>query len=363
MRGIYLLAWLVVGLLATVPAAALDGPPSAKPALAPAAALAGGPRAAPAAEPGEPSAPVPADSREEVEQLRARLERLEAAQASLPRSLHAFPLPARLEFAGEAVPLGRWDVAERLEREFLLSLGNPAQVVLWLKRSARYFLYIERELARAGLPDDLKYVAVIESALLPGAYSHASALGIWQFIASTARRYGLAVTSGWDERRNPERSTTAALAYLRELRQRFAEWPLALAAYNAGETRVDQAMRHQGVTSYYQLALADETERYVFRALAAKLILSAPERYGFEVPHEQRYRPHDADVIVLDLHDRTTVAELARQAGSFYRELKALNPEIVDDWLGKGRYALRVPKGHGPILRAGLPGRVGSPVR
>ena len=313
----------------------------------------------------ELATPEPPDLREEFDQLRARLDRLEAVHARLPRSLHAFPLPARFEFAGEAVPLDRWDVAERLEREFLLSLGNPAQVVLWLKRSARYFPYIERELARAGLPDDLKYVAVIESALLPGAYSHASALGIWQFIASTAKRYGLAVTTGWDERRNPERSTAAALAFLQELRQRFSSWPLALAAYNTGETRIDQAMRHQGVSTYYQLALSDESERYVFRALAAKLVLSEPERYGFEVPHEQRYRPHDADVIVIDLRERVSVAELARQAGSFYRELKALNPEIVDDWLGKGRYALRVPRGHGPILRGGLgsAARTGPPPR
>jgi hypothetical protein len=342
MRGTRLIAWLSVSLLSAAPAPALDVDPT------PGAGAHGA-----------------AEFRAELDRLRTRLEELEAGQAALSRALHAFELPARLDFAGEAVPLARWDVAERLEREFLLSLGNPAQVVLWLKRSARYFPYIERELGRAGLPDDLKYVAVIESALLPSADSHASALGIWQFIASTARRYGLAVTSGWDERRNPERSTAAALTYLRELRRRFADWPLALAAYNAGEARIDQAMRHQGVSSYYQLALPVETERYVFRALAAKLILSEPERYGFEVPHEQRYRAYDADVVGIELRDRVAVAELARQAGSFYRELKAFNPEIVDDWLGKGRYVIRVPKGHGPALRAALGGaiRVSSPGR
>jgi soluble lytic murein transglycosylase-like protein len=312
----------------------------------------------PAAPPAAPTPAEAADLRAELDALRARLERLEAEKRSPPRALHAFELPPRLEFAGEPVPLARWDVAERLEREFLLSLGNPAQVVLWLKRSARYFPYIERELGRAGLPEDLKYVAVIESALLPTAYSHASALGIWQFISATARRYGLAVTSGWDERRNPERSTAAALAYLRELRQRFADWPLALAAYNAGEGRIEQALRLQGVASYYQLALPLESERYVFRALAAKLILAEPERYGFEVPHEQRYRPYDADVVTIELRERVAVAELARQAGSFYRELKALNPEIVDDWLGKGRYAIRVPKGHGLRATTGGPVRV-----
>jgi soluble lytic murein transglycosylase-like protein len=313
------------------------------------------PAAATEAEP-VPAVPETVELPAELARLRMRLERLEAGQSGVTRAVHAFELPASMRYAGESVPLGRWDVAERLEREFLLSLGNPAQVVLWLKRSARYFPYIERELARAGLPDDLKYVAVIESALLPGAYSHASALGIWQFITATARRYGLAVTSGWDERRNPERSTAAALAYLRELRQRFGDWPLALAGYNTGEGRIEQAMRHQGVSTYYQLALSEETERYVFRVLAAKLILAEPEGHGFEVPHERRYRPHDGDVVTIDLRDRMAVTELARRAGSFYRELKALNPEIVDEWLGKGRYAIRVPKGHGPAFRAALEG-------
>jgi soluble lytic murein transglycosylase-like protein len=347
MRGTGLSAWLSVSLLAVAPAAATEAE------LTPASA----------------TTEIPT----ELARLRLRLERLEAGQSAAPRAIHTFALPATVQFAGESVPLHRWDVAERLEREFLLSLGNPAQVVLWLKRSARYFPYIERELARAGLPEDLKYVAVIESALLPGAYSHASALGIWQFISATARRYGLAVTSGWDERRNPERATAAALAYLRELHQRFGDWPLALAGYNTGEGRVDQAMRHQGVSNYYQLALSEETERYVFRVLAAKLILSDPEQHGFEVSHEQRYRPHDGDVVTVELRERVAVTELARRAGSFYRELKSLNPEIVDDWLGKGRYAIRVPRGHGPAFRAALEGGVrhsgpgredrGSPLR
>src|SRR5262249_10583503 len=178
MRGFWVMAVIGACLLGAGPAAAVDDESSTVPAQ------------------------EIADLRAEVERLRARLDWLEAGQGALPRALHTFELPAKLEFAGEAVPLTRWDVAERLEREFLLAVGNPAQVVLWLKRSSRYFPYIERELARAGLPEDLKYVAVIESALLPGAYSHASALGIWQFIASTAKRYGLSVTTGWDERRN-----------------------------------------------------------------------------------------------------------------------------------------------------------------
>ena len=289
---------------------------------------------------------------EEVESLRAelralkeRVEGLEGGLVAALQALHVHALPDAMQFASEPVPLDRWDVRERLEREFLLTAGNRAQVVLWLKRSARYFPYIEGELRRAGLPDDLKYVAVIESALLPTALSPASALGIWQFIPATGRRYGLAVTAWWDERRNPEASTAAALAYLKDLHARFGSWPLALAGYNAGEGRVEGALAQQGVSSYYQLALPSETERYVFRALAAKLILSEPRRYGFQLPAEQLYRPHEADTVEVWVRNRILVADLARASGSFYREIKELNPGILQDQLPKGRYLIRIPKG------------------
>jgi hypothetical protein len=283
--------------------------------------------------------------RSEVRALREHVERLESGLIAARQALHAHAVPDAIQFASEPVPLDRWDVRERLEREFLLTLGNPGQVVLWLKRSARYFPYIEGELRKAGLPDDLKYVAVIESALLPTALSPASALGIWQFIPSTGRHYGLAVTAWWDERRNPESSTAAALAYLKDLRARFGSWPLALAGYNAGEGRVEAALARQGVASYYQLALPSETERYVFRALAAKLILSEPRRYGLQLPAEQLYRPHEADTVEVWVRSRLLVADLARASGSFYREIKELNPGILQDQLPKGRYLIRIPKG------------------
>jgi hypothetical protein len=295
--------------------------------------------------------------RAEVALLRARLAELEGGLAVTLRALHVYDAPATLDFAGQRVPLDRWDVAERLEREFLLSVANRAQVVLWLKRSARYFPYIEHELRRSGLPDDLKHVAVIESALLPTVYSSANALGIWQFIAPTARRYGLTVSPWWDERRNPEASTRAALAYLRDLHGRFRDWPLALAAYNAGEGRVDQALRQQGVPSYYQLALPLETERYVFRAFAAKVILSDPERYGFQLQAEQLYQTRPVDVVEVQVRDRILLSELARAGASFYREIRELNPELVHDHLPKGQYRLRIPEGHGARFLANLAAR------
>jgi hypothetical protein len=315
--------------------------------------------------------------REQVENLTAELETLRglvtdlAAQVARTRpALHSYRLPQTIEFAGKSVPLDRWDVAERLEREFYLALAQPAQVIFWLKRSARYFPYIEERLAAAGLPEDLKYVAVVESALSPRAYSWAHASGIWQFIPDTARGYRLRLTRAWDERRDPERSTAAAIAYLTDLHRRFADWPLALAAYNAGEGRVETAMKQQGVTEYYQLALPIETERYFFRVLAAKLILDEPGRHGFEVPLEERYAPHPTDTVSVRVVGHMEVRELAAASGSFYREIKALNPAIMGDVLPAGQYDVRVPQGLGVRLTAALPtlerrmaGREARPVR
>ena len=292
----------------------------------------------------------------EVEALREQVESIAAALAQARAAMHSHRLPESIVYAGHTVPLDRWDVAERLEREFYVSLGSPAQVILWLKRSARYFPYIEAELRRAGLPDDLKYVAVVESALLPRALSWARASGIWQFMAQTARGYGVRVTPAWDERRDPARSTAAALAYLRDLQASFKDWPLALAAYNAGEGRVRGAMSRQGVSTYYQLSLPLETERYFFRILAAKLILEDPARYGFEVPPEERYSPHATEVVTLRVVGHVTVAEIAEAVGSFYRQTKALNPAIMADSLPEGRYEVRIPEGQRATFEAALPG-------
>ena len=292
----------------------------------------------------------------EVEALREQVESLASGLAQARAAMHSHRLPESIVYAGHTVPLDRWDVAERLEREFYVSLGSPANVILWLKRSARYFPYIESELKRAGLPDDLKYVAVVESALLPRALSWARASGIWQFMAETARGYNLRVTPAWDERRDAARSTAAALAYLRDLHASFKDWPLALAAYNAGEGRVRGAMSRQGVSTYYQLSLPLETERYFFRILAAKLILEDPARYGFEVPPEERYSPHATEVVTLRVVGHVTVGEIAEAADSFYRQMKALNPAMMGDALPEGRYELRVPQGQRATFEAAMPG-------
>ena len=364
------LAVTLLVLLATVPAHAIaqqaipapmvDQEPDEEPATEPDAIAEDGP--GPATAEGPPEDDEMFALRDRVETLSAELEALREQVESIASSLaqtragmHSHRLPESIVYAGHTVPLDRWDVAERLEREFYLSLGSPAQVILWLKRSARYFPYIEAELKRAGLPDDLKYVAVVESALLPRALSWARASGIWQFMAETAQGYRLRVTTAWDERRDPARSTAAALAFLRDLHVSLKDWPLALAAYNAGEGRVRGAMSRQGVSTYYQLSLPLETERYFFRILAAKLILEDPARYGFEVPPEERYSPHATDVVTLRVVGHVTVGELAGAAGSFYRQMKALNPAMMADSLPEGRYEVRIPEGQRAVFEAALP--------
>ena len=166
---------------------------------------------------------------------------------------------------------------------------------MWLKRGARYFPYITRQLKEAGMPEDLKYLAVAESALLRGVRSPAGAVGAWQFMPFTARRYGLRVDRWIDERRNFGKSTVAALAYLRELHDEFGSWTLAMAAYNCGETRVRKTIEEQGRRNYYELHLPRETMRYIFRIISAKIILQNPKKYGYDLPPERLYGPVPAE--------------------------------------------------------------------
>ena len=264
--------------------------------------------------------------------------------------------PKHLELCGERVPLQLPFVAEQLDREFTIAVYDRAQVVMWLKRARRYFPYISKQLKAAGLPDDLKYLAVAESALLHKIRSPAGAVGTWQFIPGTARRYGLRVNHWFDDRRNMQKATRAAIAYLKDLRQEFGSWSLAMAAYNCGERRLRREMEEQGVRDYYNLYLPDETMRYVFRIMAAKIILEHPERYGYHLPPDQLYRPRPADSLTLTLAAKRHLRDLARAAHTTVRRLRELNPELRTYYLPRGTHTLRVPQGQA----AGLAQRLAS---
>ena len=257
----------------------------------------------------------------------------------------AYTFPSELSLCGEKAPLHVPQVWEALDREFTIAVYNHAQVILWLKRSARYFPTIEKKLKEMGMPDDIKYLAVAESDLMIYAYSPAGAGGPWQFIKPTASRYGLRQGRFFDDRFSFERSTEAALNYLKELHDEFGSWTLAMAAYNCGEARIESEMKQQGEDSYYRLNLPLETERYVLRILAIKVILSNPEKYGYRLGDELRYKPQQVDVIEVNFPGPLHMRTLAKACGSHLKEVKELNPEILGYYFPEGKYEIRLPKG------------------
>ncbi len=263
-----------------------------------------------------------------------------------------FRLPEQLYLCGEAVPRNDPAVNEALDREFTLTLWSRAQTTMWLKRGNRYFPELEAKLRARLLPLDLKYVVLVESDLRPGAKSPAGAAGPWQFMGPTALRFQLKLNDTVDERLEFSVATDAALNYLEKLHQLFHNWALALAAYNAGEGRIDKAIAVQGVNSFYYLSLPEETERYVHRVLAAKIVLEDPGRYGYEIPPDQLYPPFTYDEVALTLPQEVTVRRLAEACGSYYKAFKTLNPWIKGASLGAGTYRLKLPPGSAARFQA-----------
>lgn len=265
--------------------------------------------------------------------------------AAFPSLESAIRIKGPLYFCGEFVPLHLPEVRERLEKELLLMLWDRAQVILWLKRTGRYFPHIETVFRGAGMPDDLKYVAVIESALRPKAGSGRGARGIWQFIASTAGNYELTVDRFIDERRNFYFATRAAASYLRDLHDQFGSWTLACAAYNMGEQGLEKRINMQEVQDYYHLHLPEETQRYVLRAIAAKLILTDPARYGFDMHPEDYYKPRRFDRVKLRAKYPTPLTLVAKAAGTYYKDIRDLNPQILSEVIPPGQHVLFLPEG------------------
>ena len=269
------------------------------------------------------------------------------AAEPVPSLVSAVRVEGPLDFCGESLPLNDFEVRERLEKELLLILWDRPQVILWLKRSTRYFPYIEDLLAAHNMPEDLKYIAVVESALLPHAGSPQGAIGYWQFMKQTGRNFGLTVDENIDERRNFFASTRAAVAYLQELHELFGSWTLAAAAYNLGEDRLLAEKKSQKVDNFYEFYLPVETQRYVFKIIAVKLILSDPSRYGFHLQQKDYYRPVTFDRVKITLPGRMPLYLVARAAGTYFKQIKDLNPEIRGSELPKGTHIIAVPTGTG----------------
>ena len=267
---------------------------------------------------------------------------------------HDFPLPKTLSLCGEPMPLQVPWVWEMLDREFNITVWDRAQVFMYLKRAGRYFPYIEKKLREKGMPDDLKYLAVAESALLTYSRSKKGARGPWQFMTLAARSNGLRKDRVVDERLSFERSTEAALENLNRLKEKFGSWALAMAAYNGGETRLKKAIQEQKIKEYYRLNLPLETERYVFRIAAIKIILENPERYGYHLSDERTYQPMVYDAVEVKLKGSLAIMEIAESLGTTFKRLKELNPQFLKDYIPTGRHFIRVPPGMGIKLKSTL---------
>jgi hypothetical protein len=250
-----------------------------------------------------------------------------------------------LNFCGESVPLDKQEVRERLEKELLVTLWNRPQIILWMKRSGRYMPFIEETLKQNNMPEDLKYLAIIESSLISHVSSSKGAKGYWQFMEETGKRYGLKVDSDVDERRNFFSSTNAAISYLKKLYEYFGSWTLAAAAYNMGEEGLKTETMVQKEGNYYNLYLPAETQQYIFRAISAKVILSNPKKYGFELTKESLYPPLQFDRVELMCDQDTPVSIIAQAAGTSFKVIRDLNPEIRGHYLVKGRHIILIPRG------------------
>jgi hypothetical protein len=260
-------------------------------------------------------------------------------------NVYALPMPDGLNFAGEEVPVHNPDIRERMDRELLVNTYWQSNSLLLFKRAHKFFPIIEPILKEEGVPDDLKYLAVIESGLTQ-AVSPARATGFWQIMKTTGREYGLEVNDNVDERYNIEKATRVACEYLKKSKKRFGSWTAAAAAYNAGNAGVSRRMDSQNVNSYYDLLLGEETGRYVFRIIALKEIMSNPQKYGFNYGAADLYTPIETYKVSVD----TTVTDLvnfAERYGLNYKILKIHNPWLREPHLNnksRKQYFIEIPK-------------------
>jgi hypothetical protein len=233
-----------------------------------------------------------------------------------------------MSLAGEEIPMGDFGVREALDRELIINTYRHSSTILYLKRASRWFPVMEEILAEEGIPDDFKYLCVIESGMSQ-AVSPAGASGFWQFMKKTAPEYGLEVSTTVDERYHVEKATRAACQYLRESYLLFGSWSLSAASYNMGRAGVTKRLKEQGVEEYWDLHLNEETARYVYRMLAVKKVLSSPESFGFKLRESDLYKPYNYRVITIEA-SITDLSAFALENGSNLNELKSLNP-----WLRK----------------------------
>lgn len=261
--------------------------------------------------------------------------------------LQATPeVPQSVTFCGQRIDLTRFDRYERMDRELLAFTYMHSTSIQMIKKANRYFPIVEPILKKNGIPDDFKFLMVIESNLNPNARSSAGAAGLWQFMKTTGREYGLEVNDNIDERYHVEKATAAACQYLKDAYEKYQDWVAVAASYNAGQARISSQLEKQYVKDALDLHLVEETARYVYRIIAAKIMFQDPTRFGFELKASQLYQPIPYREIVIDF-EISNLAEWALKHGTTYSMLKIMNPWLRQDFLqNKSRrtYILQIPK-------------------
>ena len=258
--------------------------------------------------------------------------------------VYALKTPENISFCNEEVPLELLDVRERLDRELLVNTYWQSNMLLLIKRSYRFFPLIEKILKEEDVPQDFKYLAVIESGL-ENVRSPKGAKGIWQIMSGTAREYGLEVNKNVDERYNLELSTRAACKYLKKAKDKFGSWTLAAAAYNRGIMGISRNLSRQKVENYYDLLLGRETSRYIFRILAVKEIMENANNYGFIFQENDLYKPYEIRKIELDTAI-SNITDFSKKMGINYKTMKLHNPWLLENHLNnksRKKYILKIP--------------------
>jgi len=257
----------------------------------------------------------------------------------------SWELPDSVSFAGELMPLENFDTRESLDRELNATAYRHGSTLLTIKRAGRYFPEIEKILKEYQIPDDFKYLACAESDM-SNVISPAGATGFWQIMEGTGKEYGMIINKEVDQRYNIEQSTIFACRFFRKAYERYGSWTMAAAAYNNGMNGLDEQVEIQKERKYYDLLLNEETARYIFRITALKLIISEPEKYGFNIRESDIYKPIPYKEVKVDT-TVTSFEQFARHFGTNYKMLKFLNPWLRKPFLTNttgNEYVIRVPE-------------------
>ena len=270
------------------------------------------------------------------------------AQA-LPTNFSTHDVPSSITFCGKSIDLTRYDRYERMDRELLAFTYMHSTSIQMIKKANRYFPIVEPILKTNGIPDDFKYLMVIESNLNPNARSSAGAAGLWQFMQTTGREYGLEVNKNIDERYHVEKATEAACKYLKDAYDKYQDWIAVAASYNAGQARISTQFEKQQVDDMLDLFLVEETARYVYRIIAAKIMFSNPSAFGFRLRTKDLYMPIPYKEVTVNT-GISNLAEWAKKQGITYALLKNMNPWLRDNFLqnvSKRTYTLKIPTAEG----------------